>query len=109
MCKGEWIQNNGYMSVNGIEQEHLIYPFATERYKKGEKKINVDKCLVDELKYLWKHGIHTIACCCGHGFVQGSIIVEFNCIEKMVDLGYDFFDKKQWINGFKTKTKKVQD
>lgn len=29
--------------------------------------ISVDKCCVPELVLLWKNGIHTYGCCCGHG------------------------------------------
>jgi len=50
--------------------------------------ICVDKCLATEIKELWKMGIRTTGCCCGHNKQQGFIGVSFPYIRKMKNLGY---------------------
>jgi hypothetical protein len=58
-----------------------------------DKFVCFDKCLADELFYLWKNGIRTTGCCCGHHInsskeTAGYIGVDFADIQKMKDLGY---------------------
>jgi len=48
----------------------------------------VDVCLLPELVFLWKRGIRTIECCCGHGSVEGYIAVDDCYIATMHELGY---------------------
>lgn len=50
--------------------------------------VRVDACLADEIEELWKHGIKTCGCCCGHGFSLGFIEVTDECIQMMEELGY---------------------
>ena len=50
--------------------------------------IEVDTCLVDEIELLWKQGIHTCGCCCGHGKI-GFIQVIDEDIKNMRQLGYE--------------------
>jgi hypothetical protein len=52
------------------------------------KQICIDKCLVEEIKYLWSLGITTTGCCCGHNKIDGFIGVNFDDIPKMKSLGY---------------------
>ena len=47
----------------------------------------VDVCLALEITGLWKEGIETTGCCCGHG--PGYIGVTDEHIEKMKSLGYE--------------------
>lgn len=51
-------------------------------------KICIDKCLYDEIEYLWSLGIKTTGCCCGHNKINGFIGVNFDDINKMKILGY---------------------
>lgn len=53
--------------------------------------VSVDPCLSDEIKELWRLGIVTTGCCCGHGL--GGRMVPFigvreDFIPKMKELGY---------------------
>jgi hypothetical protein len=32
----------------------------------------IDACIVDAIKMLWSHGVHTGGCCCGHNGVFGE-------------------------------------
>jgi len=50
--------------------------------------IDVDKCLITEIKYLWAQGIPTIGCCCGHNKTIPYIIVSPQYRIKMLALNY---------------------
>jgi len=58
------------------------------KYMNKYKKVCIDKCLIEEIKYLWSLGIRTTGCCCGHNVLDGFIGVEFDDILKMKSLGY---------------------
>ncbi|WP_338630706.1 hypothetical protein [Clostridium baratii] len=53
------------------------------------KRIQVDKCLVEEIRYLLSQGVVTVASCCGHNKLEGAIAVEMASIKKMEELGYE--------------------
>ena len=54
----------------------------------NHKLLCIDKCLIDEIKYLWSIGIKTTGCCCGHNKLEGFIGVNFDDIPKMKALEY---------------------
>ena len=60
-----------------------------ELYKNG--KIEIDDCIVEEIQSLWRLGIHTLGCCCGHNKNIGFIQVERTDLQKMLDLGYKWY------------------
>lgn len=60
-------------------------------------KVSVDKCMFNEIKYLWNNKIKTTGCCCGHNIQKPFINVELGEHNKMINLGYEF-----WINQFDT-------
>ena len=73
--------------------------------------IFVDKCIENEIKYLWSKGIVTIASCCGHNIVDGSICVHDDYIQQMKELGYEVLNNPsypgaEWM--FKSKTCKIK-
>lgn len=51
--------------------------------------VNIDKCLAEEIKYLWKLGVITTGCCCGHNRNEGYIGVEDKFIPTMLRMGYE--------------------
>lgn len=57
-----------------------------------EKKeyVNLDPCIASEIIKLWRKGIVTTGCCCGHNLKDGFafIGVEERFIPKMKELGY---------------------
>jgi len=57
--------------------------------------ICIDKCIVEEIKYLWSLGIRTTGCCCGHNMMGGYIGVIEKDIEFMKKLGYKVAINKQ--------------
>ena len=58
---------------------------CSDNYKES---VRVDACLADEIQHLWKNGIKTCGCCCGHGRELGFIEVTDECIPMMEELGY---------------------
>ena len=50
--------------------------------------IPVDECLANEIEELWRKGIRTTGCCCGHGIWLGFIEVVDEDILKMEQMGY---------------------
>lgn len=65
--------------------------------------IKVDKCLADEIQHLWKQGIKTAVCCCGHGYSLGFIEVFDESIPKMEKLGYIHYIYPQDCGGSERK------
>lgn len=59
------------------------------------KSVCVDKCLVEEIKYLWENKIITTGCCCGHNVHRGYINVRKEDHNKMISLKYLY-----WFNDF---------
>ena len=52
------------------------------------KTICVDKCIAEEIQYLWKLGIRTTGCCCGHNIQEEYIGVIDKDIEMIKKGGY---------------------
>lgn len=52
-------------------------------------QINVDRCLADEILKLWRAGIRTTGCCCGHNQLDGFIGVVDDDVPVMERLGYE--------------------
>ena len=55
------------------------------------ESICVDKCLAEEVQWLWRWGIKTTGCCCGHNVKtdQSYIGVVDEDIERMKEMGYE--------------------
>jgi hypothetical protein len=72
-------------------QVELVPPPHMAAFKKtqgGSEIICVDKCVAEEIKYLWSLGITTTGCCCGHNKLYGYIGVIESDIERMMEMGY---------------------
>ncbi|QBX38632.1 hypothetical protein E4M02_10955 [Brevundimonas sp. S30B] len=50
--------------------------------------ICVDACLALEITELWRMGIRTTGCCCGHGDLEPTICVADESAEAMMNAGY---------------------
>ncbi len=50
--------------------------------------ICVDACIISEIKVLWRLGISTTGCCCGHNKFPAFVGVIETDIPKMKELGY---------------------
>jgi len=63
--------------------------YRENRLKKGlSDKVCIDPCIIEEIKSLWDQSIITYGSCCGHNMVEGSVIVDESCIDKMLELDY---------------------
>ena len=51
------------------------HPDWERHIQNGRKLIGVDSCLASLISALNEAGIHTEACCCGHGKRPGNIIL----------------------------------
>lgn len=49
---------------------------------------DIDSCMVPEISWLWRKGVRTIECCCGHGCSNGYIAVDEQSIPIMKKYGY---------------------
>jgi hypothetical protein len=65
-----------------------IPPYYSKQAKKQKPHIFIDKCILEEIKYLWEKGIKTGGCCCGHGKIKPSVSIWEESINDMLRLGY---------------------
>ena len=65
----------------------------------------VDKCMVDEIRYLRAKGIRTLNCCCGHGEkAEPFIIVNEGDERRMLNMGYERRVNKYGVTYFTPKS-----
>jgi len=57
-------------------------------------KLCLDKCIAEEVQYLWSLDIRTTGCCCGHNKQVGYIGVIGEDIEFMEKLRYKVLDDR---------------
>lgn len=97
----------------------LVPDFIELKYNNPEQNLRdsvcIDVCLVEEIYTLWKAGVVTECCCCGHkedekcNFEdkEGHIIVHKDSISTMLSMGYKRHDSGLYHNRldmFKPKT-----
>lgn len=78
MCNCKNVKTGSYLN-----QVELLAPIWSSR-----STICVDTCLHNEILDLWKRGIKTTGCCCGHNEMPPFIGVSEEFIPKMKELGY---------------------
>jgi len=86
MCKCINIEIGSY--DNQVEVMPLPHMSAYKAKVGGADTICLDRCIAEEIKYLWSLGITTTGCCCGHNKEIGYIGVIEKDIRKMKRLGY---------------------
>lgn len=65
----------------------------------------VDKCMVDEIRYLRAKGIRTLNCCCGHdGKAEPFIIVNEGDECRMLNMGYERHVNEHGVTYFTPKS-----
>lgn len=52
------------------------------------RRIKVDSCIADKVRYLNSRGIWTEASCCGHGRCPSSVLIRPSSVVKARELGY---------------------
>jgi hypothetical protein len=80
MCNCKNIENGSYGNQIMIPKPNHI--------KYNNSMICIDRCIADEIISLWRLGIKTTGCCCGHNNLPGYVGVENSDIPKMKALGY---------------------
>ena len=94
------------MKIYNCKKVTLYTPkFITNNYDSTKHKevITVDTCIADEIKALWKQGIQTRGCCCGHGGHLGFIQVDDKNITDMEKLGYTHYIYDEKFGGAERK------
>ena len=68
----------------------------------------IDICICKEIKHLIDNGVITYGCCCGHGKLKPSCLVNIESKNKLNQLGYDLhkFSKNQYVIYLKTNIQK---
>jgi hypothetical protein len=51
--------------------------------------LSIDSCIVENIKSLWRKGIETSGCCCGHNIERAWVTVHQAWYEDMFKLGYE--------------------
>lgn len=64
----------------------------------------VDSCLIDEILKLWNYKITTTGCCCGHDKQTPYINTIESDLQKMVDLGYEWWTNEHGAICYKPKS-----
>lgn len=87
--------NIGFGSEENFAQQIMVdIPVHMGSYKQARlkeglsDKICIDPCIIEEIQELWKLGIETHGCCCGHNKVESFVNVHEKDIYKMIKLGY---------------------
>ena len=85
-------------------EKEVIYPpenFIEYNCADGYKEsVCVDKCIAREIEELWRQGVKTTGCCCGHGRKLGFIQVrDKDSVEKMKQLGYQHYIYEEEFGG----------
>jgi len=86
MCK--W--NNGGVVVD------LPPEIVPERER---RTVCVDECIVTQIQALWKAGVQTLGCCCGHGKSDPSVVIPSTYDPTATELAYRTLkkcDTRRW-------------
>lgn len=88
MCKCRDIDFGSYDAQTYIK-DLSPYPQMVEyRGDRAQYGLCLDECVAEEVLELWKLGITTTGCCCGHNKISGYIGVIDADIPRMKELGY---------------------
>lgn len=79
MCKCKNVDFGSYDNQVMVEAPHAI-GFG--------RPVCLDTCIAEEVMDLWRRGITTTGCCCGHNKTEGYIGVMPDDIQRMEELGY---------------------
>lgn len=88
MCNCKDVKIGSYSNQVKLDAPKFMLPLKSCIGEIKEPFICIDKCLEDEIKYLWSLKIKTLGCCCGHNKLYAYIQVNEEYINKMIELGY---------------------
>jgi len=78
-----------YAQMVVIEIPYHMSKYRNNRVKAGlGDKVAIDPCIFIEIWQLWKKGIITYGCCCGHNKIEPFVNVDKKNIKQMLDMGY---------------------
>lgn len=88
MCNCVNVEMGSYDNQVAVPVPDYIELLMNAPGQARRETVCIDACLFDEVKALWRVGITTTGCCCGHNKIQGYIGVVDGDIHKMKALGY---------------------
>ncbi len=88
MCKCKDVDFGSYENQQALSAPDSVVLRMNTPEREVRSEVCVDSCLVDEVKELWRLGIATTGCCCGHNKGDGYIGVEYRFIPDMIKMGY---------------------
>ena len=93
MCNCIDIEVGTYKNTTVLPYHHTMFEYRDNRIKAGlpGNGITVDTCLKSEILYLWRSGIRTHGCCCGHNKFGGYINIDEEDVPKAAKLGYKLY------------------
>lgn len=81
-CRCVGVEIQAYQGTVGLKRPaHMADPERPD-------VIDIDACLASEITALWREGVVTTGCCCGHGKMKPFIGVAFADIPRMKAWGY---------------------
>lgn len=96
MCKcDKEVKIGDYSNQIVLDVPKHMKPFKNILGKEKAPYISIDKCLEEEIKYLWSLKIKTLGCCCGHNINKGYIQVTDEYVEIMEQMDYQHIDKNE--------------
>lgn len=84
--------------------EHAVFVECPDWLYTSKTHVYIDRCIVDEIKYLWSKGVRTYGSCCGHGNKPPMVNVHNDDLGKMSGLGYVGGINKHGAATFKLKS-----
>ncbi len=107
MCNCNNVDLGGYDNEVVLAVPDSVVLRVNSLEREIRDNVSIDKCIADEIQDLWRLGVCTTGCCCGHGKIKGYIGVEYRFIPLMFSLGYNpviFEDDENRIDTFRPKT-----
>lgn len=83
----QWIENTKEHCGMGTG-EHAVKVECPKWLYVSKTHVMIDRCIVDEIKFLWSKGIRTYGSCCGHGKMVPMVNVHEDDMPVMLELGY---------------------
>lgn len=97
-CKNVDIGSYDNQVIVDIPKHMSSYKEA--RVREGlSPSICLDKCIVNEINFLWSHDIKTFGSCCGHGVKEPMVNVSKEDMDKMHKLGFKLYPVEVEFDG----------
>ncbi len=87
-CNPDEVKPQEYQRAITVMVPEYIPLYRNDGTGDLRKTVSIDACLVSEILDLWRKGIRTTGCCCGHNQEPPFIGVMDSHIQEMKNMGY---------------------